>query len=141
MGAIISVVCSCGYVPTIRIDDTGWLITDGYHDMGELLLGHGMYTRSVYYYPALCNRCQEVVPVNLERSPIRCPICKGMNIMLYYEPQMIQGTGKIKIPYSTVCIESECGKEAEYSLYEDALYLCPKCKSYRLKFKQEGLWD
>lgn len=141
MGAIISVECSCGYMTSNHFDSTGRLVAAGYHEMGELLLGNGMYTHHVYYYPALCNRCQEVVPINLEHSNTRCPVCSDTSARPYYDPQLVKGNGTNEIAYSTVCLEDEHGKKVKYTMFEDVKYLCPKCSSYGLKFKQKGLWD
>jgi len=141
MGSIISAECSCGYCTSAQIDNTGRLITAGYDGMGDLLMGNGMRTRGIYYYPALCDQCKEVVPVNLDRSPVRCPVCKGSGVVPYYKQQMAREKGNREIPYSTVCEENEHGQEIVHALYEDTDYLCPECGANRLRFKHEGLWD
>lgn len=141
MGAIISAKCACGYESTIQVNASNGLITAGYDEAGELLIGNGMNTPGTYYYPALCRSCEEAVPVNLEASSLRCPVCKGRKIVPYYDAELAREKGNLEIPYSTVRTDDQAGQEIESALYEDTAYLCPACRQFGLKFKNEGLWD
>ena len=136
MGAIVRAECSCGYHTSNRIDNTGRLIVGE-----EVLIGNGMRTRGIHYYPALCRTCREVVTMNLERVRLSCPVCSGPDVIPYYEPRMGCGKGQTEIPCSVVCVENEMRQEIEYALYEDIDYLCPRCGSNRLRLRCCGLWD
>jgi len=141
MGVIMSAECSCGYSASNETDKTGSNFPRGNGLFGRVKLGYEMQIQDVLYYPVLCRLCREVLSIDLQQRPLRCPVCRGTNVVPYYWPQMVDRKGRIQIPCSMVSAGAEPGQRPKYALYEDAEYLCPRCGSKHLRFKFEGLRD
>jgi hypothetical protein len=95
------------------------------------------------YFPCLCERCRDIVQVNLIPTKIlniitkkiRCPECRSTKIIPYDSPELTDSTGAINV-VSWPPIK----KKGRRLVLTDGKYKCPKCGEMSLQFTQGGLW-
>jgi Zn finger protein HypA/HybF involved in hydrogenase expression len=92
------------------------------------------------YFPALCERCAQVVALNLAHAPWRCPQCDSPDVVPYFLEET-DGDQMIEIIGTRCGLTLSDGSDLEFSLYEDATYTCPACHQVTLRFEHEGHWD
>lgn len=89
---------------------------------------------TVCFFPCFCEKCKQVVTLNLLGKELQCDRCKDSKA----------------IPFSDQYLLGEPGKHvvAEWRLQEQPLVLadgkhtCPRCGKMTLSFKHSGLmWD
>lgn len=119
MGSEVIATCECGY-------------------RASSLIGGGMMNfMTVCYFPALCERCGELVQINLFKKRVRCPRCKSSRVRPYDDDDLVDGVGRREVVSWNVY--EELGRALSLT---DRKYLCPSCRKYKLKFKDSGLcWD
>jgi Zn finger protein HypA/HybF involved in hydrogenase expression len=94
----------------------------------DILVGRGK-SGIVFYYPALCTDCEDVVQVNLE-GIASCPECEGYNTISYHEERLKRKNEP-----------SDGSANVNYNLIKGEYY-CPKCKNMKLTFSNSGMhWD
>jgi hypothetical protein len=124
----------------------------------DLILGtEADHQRDAYLYPALCQICHAMTPVNLKELPVMCSTCKSTKIKYYGSPELL---GDIIMPdfesedFALACSSYEAlypqwGVEdikREYinehilqiatapSLIYSHYNYCPKCGEFKLTF-------
>lgn len=139
MGSQVKAICKCGVNKTI-------------------LIGGGMMNFSfIEYFPCLCKDCEDVVQANLKENSIellnpkefepdykgsftrkiplserklKCPKCKGSNVIPYNDDQIIGSVGDREVI-------NWSGK-----ILTNGTYKCPKCNKMSLKFLPSFyMWD
>jgi len=106
--------------------------------MNVFLSGGGIYSfMTICYFPCLCERCRDIVQVNLISKKIRCPECKSTKIIPYDSPNLIGSPGeKIVAKWNPI------KKGGRQLILTDGKYKCPKCEKMSLKFEKSGIrWD
>ena len=133
MGTTVTAECECGYphagVPGFFAGGGG----------GSIRVGCGMRGGALYF-PALCERCAQVVALNLAHAPWRCPQCDSPDVVPYFLEET-DGDQMIEIIGTRCGLTLSDGNDFEFSLYEDATYTCPACRQVKLRFEHEGHWD
>lgn len=127
MGSSVVAKCECGFG-------------------SESLIGGGMFSfMTTCYFPCLCERCHDIVQVNLIQKKlfgfipikIRCPECRSTKIIPYDSPGLTDSTGNID-----VASWPPIKKKGRRLVLTDGKYKCPKCGEMQLQFTQGGLlWD
>jgi hypothetical protein len=127
MGSSVIARCECGF------------------GSGSLIGGGMLNYLTTCYFPCLCERCHDIVQVNLIPKKlvgfipikIRCPVCRSTKIIPYNSPELSDSTGDIDVA-SWPPIKRNRGR----LVLTDGDYKCPKCKKMTLKFTCGGLlWD
>lgn len=125
MGSQVNAFCECGF-------------------RSSSLIGGGMHSfMTTCYFPCLCERCRDIVQVNLIPTKIlniitkkiRCPECRSTKIIPYDSPELTDSTGAINV-VSWPPIK----KKGRRLVLTDGKYKCPKCGEMSLQFTQGGLW-
>ena len=127
MGSQVHAFCECGLYALISI-------------------GGGRYSfMTICYFPCLCERCRDIVQVNLIPTKIlnviskkiRCPECKSTKIIPYDSPNLIGSPGE-----KIVARWNPIKKGDRQLILTDGKYKCPKCENMSLKFDESGIcWD
>ncbi len=117
MGTILRAECQCGYSV-------------------EVFVGSGFVDfQNVYYAPAPCKFCQEIVTRNyLKAGRQRCPHCRRAT--LFYDHPSLRGEILCDDPNN----ERDLDNDRRFIL-PDATYYCPECKQMQLHFFEAGCWD
>ena len=145
MGNFMEFKCKCGYEVVGR---SGFGKNPIYRE-NNICLAH-----------ALCKDCRELVSINKNAVPLRCPRCKGINVVLYSDPSLCQVRRKPVIrkrrvyrgPGADLGIDDKLDLDLElddddyeYEQYiegEDRTYrLCPKCNRFTMKIWAWGQLD
>lgn len=119
MGLRVIATCKCGYCAVADV---------GYGMLNPLTL---------CFFPCMCERCKNVVQVNILDVQPECPLCKSKNVTPYNDPKLSDGAGEemvvlVNIPYM------KCSN----FVLTDGNYLCPKCQNVMLRFtKSDMVWD
>ena len=71
-----------GFIKTYVECDCGYLIED-------INFGTDDNCPSVYYYPALCETCGELIAINTKDTPALCSKCKSNKIKYYGSPELL----------------------------------------------------
>lgn len=110
MGTSVSYSCECGF--------------SGSANMG----GGRMTYQELDLFPAYCEKCEDVVEVNLF-ADLTCPNCAGP-VVPYSDPSLRANSE-----------EKDVQNSAKFSLL-DGDYKCPKCGKMSLHFEDGDLfWD
>ena len=127
MGLQVRAFCECGLNAWISI-------------------GGGIYSfMTICYFPCLCERCRDIVQVNLIPTKIlnviskkiRCSECKSTKIIPYDSPNLIDSPGE-----KIVARWNPIKKGGRQLILTDGKYKCPKCEKMSLKFEKSGIrWD
>lgn len=119
MGSEVIVTCKCGL-------ETYILIGGGATDFPLTC-----------YFPCLCERCSNVVRVNLLSKKPRCPECESTKVIPYDETTLLGRAGKHTVAEWNM--QEELGRELKLT---DGKYKCPKCGKMTLGFADSGTrWD
>jgi Zn finger protein HypA/HybF involved in hydrogenase expression len=119
MGSAVIVACPCGM-------ERMFMIGGGMSNFQVLCL-----------FPCLCERCQEIVPINLLRQRKRCPKCKSNRVIPYDDYRLSTGSGSQIVAQWNIV--DQLGRELKLT---DNSYYCPRCKQNTLHFTSAGLhWD
>jgi Zn finger protein HypA/HybF involved in hydrogenase expression len=113
MGASVAASCPCGYST-------------------EMMIGGLKGYPRLCLFPAYCEECEVLLPVNLVDTPIICPGCQKSRVMPYYADRL-QGEPGTRIVASCGTAEEQ---PREFEL-TDGTYLCPACKRTTLRFVQK----
>jgi Zn finger protein HypA/HybF involved in hydrogenase expression len=81
-------------------------------------------------FPAYCEECQTLVPVNLVDTPITCSGCRQSRVVPY-DAERLGGEPGTRVVAG--CGTAE-GQPREFEL-TDGTYLCPACKRTTLRFE------
>lgn len=119
MGSSVIAECKCGYKRSI-------------------LIGGGMMNfTTTCYFPCLCEKCEEVVQVNLLSRRPKCPSCRTTRLIPYDDSRVIGKIGKNDV--AELNMQDELGRAL---VIKDGKCYCPKCKKYYLRFLDSDLcWD
>lgn len=115
MGYLLSARCPCGF-------------------QAEVAVGAGrMDHRSRCDFPALCQRCGQLVTVDLLAPPLPCPACGAEAPRPYDHPSLSEGPSRHTVARWSV------GREERQ--LTDARHRCPGCRGMALRFQVEMLFD
>lgn len=92
---------------------------------------------SVCMFPALCEKCRQLVQINLFDDSPKCPKCKEGKIIAYDHTKVV---GKIT---DIIVVDWNVGDRLGrvLKIYKGT-YLCPVCDKFNLQFNNSGLcWD
>jgi Zn finger protein HypA/HybF involved in hydrogenase expression len=103
----------------------------------SILIGGGMFTETLCYFPCLCESCHRIVEVNLLDRPVSCPACHAPDPIPYDDPRLLGAAGRHMV--ADWYMKAELGREL---VLTDGKYRCPKCGKMSLEFSEGGLyWD
>jgi predicted RNA-binding Zn-ribbon protein involved in translation (DUF1610 family) len=119
MGSSVTAKCECGV-------------------HSEIMIGGGMSNHlKVCLFPCFCEKCRDIVEVNLFAKPAQCPECTDTNVIPYDDPRLIGSLGKSNVVEWNVA--HTFGRDL---MLTDGNYKCPKCGKMTLTFDHgDLLWD
>lgn len=88
--------------------------------------------------PALCKNCKTFTVENYLDKSSKCSICES-SFTYYNSTELYQMKKNIKKKYFFYIFEWNL--ESEKIILPDALYYCPECNKYKMKFLNVGNWD
>ncbi len=116
MGSEVKAKCSCGVE-------------------ADILIGGGMMDfMTTCFFPCLCEKCHNIVQVNLLAKRRRCPKCKTSNPIPYDDTRLSESPGQDHV--ATWNMQEQLGREL---ILTDGKYRCPKCGKMALEFFDSGL--
>lgn len=89
----------------------------------------------VAHFPALCARCAEVVTVDLLSPQLKCPTCHSTDVTPYSDEGLWGALGSNNVDNLYV------GKLDRVFRFHNGTYLCPACKSPKLRFTADTRYD
>jgi hypothetical protein len=119
MGSQVNASCECGF-------------------QSSSLIGGGMHNfMTTCYFPCLCERCCDIVQLNLLSKKLRCRKCRSTKIIPFDDVRLCETKGKEKVVEWNMM--EMLGRKL---VLTNGNYKCPKCGEMLLKFSHGGLcWD